>query len=457
MVYHCLKRNGKCRYKFPKPIVEETSYCPDSESLNLERNNSQVNAFCPAITAIVRCNNDIQFLPGKGSPKVARYIAYYMSNYTSKTQTQTVNLLKYMVDKLDTYARFDPDKLSNTRGLFSSLLIKTLNTFVAGNEVGGPEVSSFLLGLDDHYTGFSFVPINWKEWDIWLCSGLESYHLHSYTRLGAENAWYDIVSQQCAAKDSTVPLDVQFQTRNTVMDYLHRPNELDEFCLFSFMSLYSVSYDTNNKDCIPFLLTHPQSQQGTEKIAGVFKLPEKKYPTLPWFNAESAVHGIGTEAFGRIMLLLFMPFRRPNDLLTNNTFIESYSTFRETINLHTEPYSFIWNLEFNSTVSKEAKLFDSMEGTIIEPNAFDEEIDDPRWIPIAYHLPDEQNSRNLSCMSSNFLENTIRLIKEQNVVGDISTGNQQHNQQQNAASFILLDQFNPENYKALKPVQSNGM
>jgi hypothetical protein len=69
---HCLKRNGKCRYSFPKFGVEKTHYDQDNHILKLKRNDSWINTNQPIITAVTRSNNDIQFLPGKGDPRISR-------------------------------------------------------------------------------------------------------------------------------------------------------------------------------------------------------------------------------------------------------------------------------------------------------------------------------------------------------------------------------------------------
>ncbi|KAI8892099.1 hypothetical protein BC833DRAFT_533327, partial [Globomyces pollinis-pini] len=69
-----------------------------------------------------------------------------------------------MNQKLTTINQYSPELLDHETKLFDSLLIKTLNMFVAGSEIGGPEIACTLLGHPDHFTGAKFCTLDWKNW-----------------------------------------------------------------------------------------------------------------------------------------------------------------------------------------------------------------------------------------------------------------------------------------------------
>ena len=70
--FHCMKRGIKCRYGFPKPLVKQTNYSGNAKKLQLARNATNYNTNNSIISAVLRCNMDMQFIPGAGRPEVAR-------------------------------------------------------------------------------------------------------------------------------------------------------------------------------------------------------------------------------------------------------------------------------------------------------------------------------------------------------------------------------------------------
>jgi hypothetical protein len=423
---HCLKRNGKCRYQFPKAIAPETVYDKITKELKISRNDSNINTNLPCLTAICRSNNDIQFIPGKGDPKIARYIAYYISNYTSKTSSQTIDLLRFMVDKLDTsYNVYRPDLLEpeNSKGLFQSLLVKTLNYFVAGTEIGGPEAASLLLGYNDHYTGHLFVPIDWKGWDLWLCKQLTGYTNHQYQRFAHSSTYHNIVTRNQNGATMGERLDLLSATHDRFDDYLHRSDTLKSTCLWDYTSTYRFTSSSDGNNVLPFRESHPLFRPADDNgfQPGVFPFPVKHFPTLPWFNTTSTVHGIGTESFYRIMTLLFVPFRCASDFLnetlpTFKLFFEIYKTGK---NFKEAPYSYMYNMEFNALESQEAQVFIPDAGgnnphvNALLPDqeaaALFEQIDN-RWTQVQFHIP-EPLQFDLSYISETELTGLMHQIK----------------------------------------------
>ncbi|KAJ2985093.1 hypothetical protein HDV02_000773, partial [Globomyces sp. JEL0801] len=134
-----------------------------------------------------------------------------------------------MNQKITTISQYQPETLENDKKLFDSMLVKTLNMFVAGSEIGAPEIASTLLGFPDHFTGTSFCTLDWKNWDLWLCMTLgESYNGHNYESVYSKS--YDPLNEILRKQfntDNAETLDDLYVPRDSKMDYLYRPSSLE--------------------------------------------------------------------------------------------------------------------------------------------------------------------------------------------------------------------------------------
>ncbi|KAI8891646.1 hypothetical protein BC833DRAFT_642335 [Globomyces pollinis-pini] len=425
MKLHCLKRGATCRYRFPKELVSDTHYNPRQKRIFHKRANPYINANAPVISAVLRCNNDIQFLPGNGKPQICRYIAYYISNYTSKTSTQTTELLSFMVKKLSSIEKYSPEIITNEKRLFDSLLMKTLNMFVGGNEIGGPEIASTLIGMPDHYTGESFCPLDWKAWDRWVCFGLKNvYDHHYYTKLQSTSSdqLNEILRiQQSSELGGAIPLQQTHTFRDQKWDYLYRHNSLEDVCLYAFIKKYQFTSSSDHENVLLFWESHPLYMNDLETglKSGVFEKRKEDTITLPWFNSTSAIHGLGTENFARIMTFLFKPFRTPRDLLEHRaTFKEALKDFKFGKDFRLPPIKYLYNMEYSATASKEAQLEKNKANAQLPPDYFDEQLldlHDDKWIVVASHLPDSSvGEHNPSILSRGSTANIKEILKNQN-------------------------------------------
>jgi len=107
---------------------------------------------------------DIKFL---GSGADAKAVIYYITDYILKSQLKAhiaYATLELAIKKL---AEFDPleDNVSTTA---KKLLIKCCNAMISLQELSAPQVSSYLLGLEDHFTSHSFKQLFWKAFKTHL-------------------------------------------------------------------------------------------------------------------------------------------------------------------------------------------------------------------------------------------------------------------------------------------------
>jgi hypothetical protein len=313
------------------------------------------------------------------------------------------------------------------------LLQRTLNHFIAGTEIGGPEAASLLLGFDDHYTGHEFVPIDWKAFDLHVCRNLPDYEGSRYTKLSQATTSYNHILT-VGQNTSSPPLE---QTENTdhlaiahsnVDDYLHRGEALESLCLWEFTSLYrfTTSGDDDNRSFVQFRESHPIFDAFPN--SGSVKKKLQQFPTLPWFSALSSIHGVGTEDFSRIMCTLFIPFRTPQDLLPIgiNSFQDRHTQFKVGKSKSQYPYSVLFNIEYNALNSKEAHNFtaetqvatgnDIIRGLSNEHQATQAEaaLNTDGWEEFQFHIPIPPHDRPRSFSSINQIEFMIKNIDRLN-------------------------------------------
>jgi hypothetical protein len=329
-----------------------------------------------------------------------------------------------------TYQKYEEKKtlLEQPTRLFHSLLQRTLNHFIAGTEIGGPEAASLLLGFDDHYTGHEFVPIDWKAFDLHVCHSLPDYEGFMYSKLSQATATYNhilTVGQNTA--DSV--LDEQLAiAHSNIDDYIHRGNALESRFLWEFTSYYRFTTlgDDDYGQFVRFRESHPIWKAFDN--SGSVKKKYQQFPTLPWFNALSSIHGVGTEAFSRIMCILFIPFRTSQDLLPLGVinFQERHTQFKIGKSKSQYPYSVLFNIEYNALNSKEAHNFttetlvatgnDIIRGLSNEHQATQAEaaLNTDGWEEFQFHIPVTPHDRPRTFCSINQIEFMIRNIDRLN-------------------------------------------
>ncbi|KAJ2987797.1 hypothetical protein HDV02_005938, partial [Globomyces sp. JEL0801] len=407
-IFYCMKNGRRCKFKFPKDHYPETEYNQRQKKIFFKRDNAYLNSCCPAISVICRCNNDIVFLPGTGNPKAARCVAYYASNYTSKVNSTRLQLMEYMKRKIMDLQKYQPEMLENPKGLAQSLLSKTLNNLAAANEVGSVEVASTLLGYSDHYTSRKFCSINWKGWDLWLCKELcDTYSNHSYTRfLDRSNVYHKVL---CASLTGETLQD-RFTLISFIDEYLDREESLSSLSIWEMASIYNFGTEKEGREFYPLKYPDrylPLSLGHTEYLVG-------RFPCLPWFNSKSSTHGVGSEAFYRIMMTLFRSFRTAQELKPQSTFKNAYVAWKLTLDLSRPPYTYMVNIENEGQTMIDAdtpEMRQHAENIIGSQNdsATRERIS---WNPVSYFTPvtDTASQR----IASNTLQNVISLQNQLN-------------------------------------------
>ncbi|KAJ4477604.1 hypothetical protein C8R41DRAFT_772885, partial [Lentinula lateritia] len=108
-----------------------------------------------------RCKMDIKFI---GSGASAKAVLYYITNYITKSQLKAhvaYAALERAINKLGQPAENDTDMTVAAK----SLLQKCAYTMISEQELSAQQVSTYLLGLEDHFTSHKFANLFWTSFE----------------------------------------------------------------------------------------------------------------------------------------------------------------------------------------------------------------------------------------------------------------------------------------------------
>ena len=161
----CL-RNGKCKARFPRDIVETTMVDPTTGALKMKKGEAWINYFSLLLTYLVRCNTDTtSLLSGTAMKATVGYITDYVTKPGLNTYSM-FDIIRQIFEKNETLLTAKENMQNNAR----SLVTKMVNTLTAKLEIGSPMASMYLLGNPDHYTSHEFVNFYWRTFVHEACS-----------------------------------------------------------------------------------------------------------------------------------------------------------------------------------------------------------------------------------------------------------------------------------------------
>lgn len=156
----CLNKQGQCKARFPREIVEQTMVDPLTGALKVKKGESWLNSFTPVITYLCRCNSDTTSLL---SGTAVKAIVAYISDYVTKPGLKTYSIfdtIRHVFDRNSELINGSSDRKSSAR----LLMTKIVNALTAKLEMGSPMASMYLLGILDHYTSHKFVNFYWRNY-----------------------------------------------------------------------------------------------------------------------------------------------------------------------------------------------------------------------------------------------------------------------------------------------------
>ncbi|TFK60039.1 hypothetical protein BDN72DRAFT_741392, partial [Pluteus cervinus] len=78
---------GKCRARFPRPVVERSHLDPETGGLVLKKKEPWINTVTPVLTYLLRCNTDVTSLKsGTATDEIVEYTSKYATKSGLKTR-----------------------------------------------------------------------------------------------------------------------------------------------------------------------------------------------------------------------------------------------------------------------------------------------------------------------------------------------------------------------------------
>ncbi|TFK59134.1 hypothetical protein BDN72DRAFT_781161, partial [Pluteus cervinus] len=294
---------GKCKARFPRPLFESTKVDNDTGTIFLKKLEPWLNTFTPVLSYLFRCNTDVTSLK---SGTALKAVTLYVSNYITKSALKTHVIFDTIRGTFDKHIAVvnATDKTQEAKA--RELMVKIVNGLTAKMELGSPMVCMYLLGHPDHYTDHNFATCHWKPYvnEIFALS-----HVH---------------------------------------DYIHRPAELNDWDLYTFVSRCQRVKVSTDGDCIEgsdneetYEVSKPATKSATKGLyhfkdghpmAKTHKLSvcQQNKALIPNFvggTIPRADRG-DYEYYCATMLTLFKPWRSGDDLKDEvDTWNEAFKSF----------------------------------------------------------------------------------------------------------------------------------
>ena len=125
----------------------------------MQKEDGMVNNFNSTMLKAIRYNMDIKFI---GSGGLAKAALYYIRDYISKAQLKAhvaYATLETAMRKMENDAVTDDDIAVKAK----KLLTKCANALIGLQELSAPQVASYILGLEDHFTSHKFRHLYWMS------------------------------------------------------------------------------------------------------------------------------------------------------------------------------------------------------------------------------------------------------------------------------------------------------
>ena len=211
-----------------------------------------INNYNPSVMTSIWSNHDIKFIP---SGKDGKNIAFYVTNYATKDQLSTHNMVPLIAASKK---RLDEDQTiasNDTNSRAKAMITKCLNKITTETEISGSHVSHFLLGNKDNKTSHKFTSLVLQSALIWLANAIKEYVVNDNlittdnVDVNVENsddnmnnsANIDDESDESDEEDENTSYTLTTGNDGLVLvdqmtDYINRGQGLEQMCLWEYRS-----------------------------------------------------------------------------------------------------------------------------------------------------------------------------------------------------------------------------
>ncbi|OSD06156.1 hypothetical protein PYCCODRAFT_1335341, partial [Trametes coccinea BRFM310] len=219
----------------------------ETGAILLRRLHPRIASYNDVVIFLMKCNMDIKHI---GSGEAAKALLYYVTDYITKPSLPThvgLGALSYAIQK--TQDKFpglmEESPLSDTRtaGIRGALTL-TVNRMMSRQEISHQQVMSYLIGGGDVYRSHSFHTLHWGSFDRIFAASTTS----SLETIGGDS----VVNEQTSDDlEDTFTLKLESGTissANQRQDYVYRSKAypFDKMCLYEFVG--TVEKISNHRD-----------------------------------------------------------------------------------------------------------------------------------------------------------------------------------------------------------------
>ncbi|RLN89653.1 hypothetical protein BBJ28_00021477, partial [Nothophytophthora sp. Chile5] len=315
----CFKKSrtgapGSCRYGFPRPRVEQSTFTSEGVSVARPVACEYVNGYNPVMLAAFKSNHDVQVMVG-GAAALLRI--FYATKYVTKFQEMVESVTAVALAafqrrrgrELLTENEDFVDRASVGRRRVASLAFAVTNR----REIAGPLAVLYLMRGSCCYMSTPYASLPLKD----IMNELTHDDVHSCDLVALNERGFAPVYRAASLLD----------------DYRYRPPSLDGICLYEFvMKCFRRKRSQTTPVTSTFEPTHPLSSThciGTHRIDVA---PVVVGIRMPYAQVESPLEILVKRS--HCALVLFRNFREPADLVTDPTddmaWVEAYQQWKPT-------------------------------------------------------------------------------------------------------------------------------
>jgi hypothetical protein len=244
-----------CRFDFPRELVDPPgNIFVDQGIIAIQRCNAMINNHNPYITAACRGNNDIKFISAR---KHALAYIYYITDYITKSDVPINNSFLTCAATLESY--FEKASNITTVGYVDTsrkLVLKCLNKMAGQMELTSPQVSAYLLNINDHYTPCKFASLYIEAFESYLSKELERHRSEAYGdhHPAGDQDTTSMLTLMCSNDENSLysatesflinSSEEQLMPVNRRVDYQFRGNSLTGMCLYDYTAtINKIKFD----------------------------------------------------------------------------------------------------------------------------------------------------------------------------------------------------------------------
>ncbi|KII93844.1 hypothetical protein PLICRDRAFT_99331, partial [Plicaturopsis crispa FD-325 SS-3] len=339
-------QDSHCRMRMNGSTNRYTRLDDATHSIILRRLHPRIAAYNDVVIFLMQCNVDVKFI---GSGEAAKALLYYITDYITKPCLPThvgLAAMQYAIQR--TTSTMERSANANIGG---RAVVTFVNSLMGRQEISHQQVMSYLVGGGDHYTSDKFTILFWSTYN-------RTYSTNEAVSLPVDSASVprpDRVFTESGEKDDVEEQILLTLRRGSItasnqqLDYVYRTCDFgaDSMCLYDFVGRVTKSkiplqffeMTANHEDVSPSVAGRMSSQEHPQFYTHLMSFLDHDKSRIPVILGARIPRADGTdlerESWARSMLILFKPWRHPQNLRTpDETWYDAYTAHEPSLSAY---------------------------------------------------------------------------------------------------------------------------